>query len=238
MTEALARALGPPDGRLLGDIAGGTGNYARELRRRGFRTLILDVEPAMLARAAGKVPSAWILGADVHALPLRASSLDCAMVVVASHLFADRVRAFAEIRRALRDGPLAVVAYTRENLASLFVHEYFGGAWPDEGPRTDRAGMQAVLRDAGFARVSSETFVYPDAATGSLVAMHTDAAALADEGHLRNTSFWHRLEPVWRTRGLAALRADLESGRLAERVAESRRLAERTGHGTIFVARP
>ena len=42
IVRALGRYLGPPDNRVLLDIAGGTGNYAQVFQARGFRVIVLD----------------------------------------------------------------------------------------------------------------------------------------------------------------------------------------------------
>jgi hypothetical protein len=130
-----------------------------------------------------------------------------------------------------------VVAYTRENLSTLFVQEYFGGEWPG-GAGFSTQEIAGELHDGGFSKVEVETFVYRDAVGGSLVSMHTDPTLLADPDRLRNTSFFHRLDPGVRRVGLQRLAADLRSGRLAERVRLSVDRAAETGHGTVFVARP
>src|SRR3954469_24330886 len=50
----LREALGGAPGLRLADIGGGTGNYARALRDDGWNPVVIDREPAMLARAAAK----------------------------------------------------------------------------------------------------------------------------------------------------------------------------------------
>ena len=52
VTRLLLRFLGPAEGRTLLDVASGTGNYAEAVARAGFRPLIVDLTPAMLARSA------------------------------------------------------------------------------------------------------------------------------------------------------------------------------------------
>ncbi|MBA3553032.1 MAG: hypothetical protein H0W27_09215, partial [Actinobacteria bacterium] len=44
LVRLLARFFGPPDHRVLLDIAGGTGNYGQAMRARGFRVFVLDAE--------------------------------------------------------------------------------------------------------------------------------------------------------------------------------------------------
>src|SRR2546423_652552 len=50
VTRLLMGFLGEGNGRILLDVAGGTGNYAEAVATRGFRPILVDREPAMLAR--------------------------------------------------------------------------------------------------------------------------------------------------------------------------------------------
>ena len=237
LLRALTRFLGRPDGRTLMDIAGGTGNYARVLQARGFEVLVVDAEFEMLRRAAEKLgPGRCVVG-DAGRLPFRDHSCDCATVVNAIHLFEDVVAALREARRVVRDGPVVFTAFTAENNAALFVHEYFGlEALPSS--QVSSGQIAQVVNDAGFSAVEHEPFVYTDTVDGSLNALHTNALHLAGPAYLRNTSFWHELEDETRRKGLAALAADLRSGVLERRVMESFRRAAEVGHGTVFAAWP
>jgi SAM-dependent methyltransferase len=237
ITRSLLAGLGEPRARSLLDIAGGTGNYAWAMQEAGFEPLVLDAAEEMAKRSTEKIgPGRQVVG-DAGRLPFRDAAFDCGMCVVAIHLFADRVAACREARRVLREGPFVMMAYTRENLASLFVNEYFGGGWPG-GNGFGIEDIVSELNGAGFSHVDVETFVYSDTMGGSLVAMHTEARLLADPEHLRNTSYWHRLPEDVRKEGLARLTEDFRSGMLDRRVAESLRHAQRNGHGTVFVAKP
>ena len=234
---AVAPFLGAGGGRLLLDVAGGTGNYARAFQARGFRVLVVDAEPAMLRRAVLKVGAGCVVNGDAVALPFADGSVDCATMVNAVHLVEDPLRAFREIRRVMREGPFCFTGFAKENLAALFVYEYFGlDAPPTRRPSI--AQFEALLHDAGLTRVVHEPYVYTDTADGSLNALHTDAKRLADPDVLRNTSFWHALDEETRERGLQALARDLRSGALEERVRRSSRDAARHGHGTLFAAWP
>ncbi len=237
VVRALVRHLGPAEGRSLLDVAGGTGNYAQVLAARGFSLTVVDAEPAMLARSVDKLGPGHAIVGDATALPVRDASVDAVTIVSAIHLFDDPPAALAEARRVIRAGPLVLMAFTRENLEPLFAYEYFEGTFPAE-IRTNEAEVVSMLREAGFESVEADRVVYVDRADGSLSALHTDPFALAGEAYLRNTSFWHRTDPEVRVRGLKALHEDLRSGRLAERVEESMRVAGRTGHITAFAARP
>jgi SAM-dependent methyltransferase len=237
VVRALAKHLGEPDGRLLLDIAGGTGNYAQVLEARGFRVVVVDAELEMVRHAARKLRASRCVVGDATALPFRDRSFDCATLVNAVHLIDDVREAFQTARRILRTGPFVLTSFSKENAAPLFVHEYFG---LDSGSAGDlsNAELESILREAGFDRVDQEPFVYLDAVDGSIPALHTNALYLAGPAYLRNTSVWHRLDDRTRRRGLQALAADLRSGVLEARVKESFQAAAQVGHGTLFAAWP
>jgi SAM-dependent methyltransferase len=238
VVRLLARYLGPPAGRRLLDVAGGTGNYAQALQARGFDVVVLDVEPAMVRRSVAKIGRGRQVAADAAALPIGDRGADCAVMVQALHLLREPERALAEVRRVIREGPFVLQAYTEENLRPTFVFDYFPGGElpPQEHPPEER--IEVMLHDAGFSGVEVERYVYLDTADGNLQALHTDAYRLAGPAYLRNTSFFQRLPEGVRREGLARLAEDLRSGVLEEKVRASFREAVRSGHGTVFAARP
>ncbi len=237
IVRTVSRHFGQPENRALLDIAGGTGNYSQVLQTRGFRVVTVDVEFEMLRRAAEKLGPGRCVAGDAGRLPFRDGSNDCAVIVNAIHLFDDVAGAVREARRVIREGPLVLTAFTEENNASLFVHEYFGLA---SLPSSHVAASEVdrLLKGAGFGTIRYEPFVYTDTVDGSLNALHTNALHLAGPAYLRNTSFWHELDDETREKGLAALAGDLRSGVLERRVVESFRRAAEVGHGTVFAAWP
>jgi ubiquinone/menaquinone biosynthesis C-methylase UbiE len=237
VVRAVVEHLSPADGRSLLDVAGGTGNYAQVFQARGFRVVVLDASFEMLARVAGKIGPGRAVAADAERLPLGDASFDSAVMVNAIHLLDDVAAALAEGRRVLRTGPLVLTAFTQENLAPLFVFEYFGRQ--DEIERRPAASeIEELLRRAGFAQVRHRPYVYTDTVDGSLNALHISATHLAGPAYLHNTSFWYRLDEATRQAGLRALAADLRSGVLEQRVKQSYALAAEHGHGTVFAAWP
>jgi ubiquinone/menaquinone biosynthesis C-methylase UbiE len=237
VVRALAKYLGDPAGRSLLDIAGGTGNYVQVFAARGFRVVVVDASVEMLAHAARKLGPGRCVAGDAVALPIRDAAVDCAMIVNAVHLIAEPLAALREARRVIRAGPLVLTAFTKENLAALFVYEYFGLSAPLT-PRPPAREIEETLREAGFSTVHAETYVYTDTVDGSLNALHANALHLAGRAYLRNTSFWHGLDEETRAQGLSALAEDLRSGRLEDRVKNGFRQAAVHGHGTVFAAWP
>jgi SAM-dependent methyltransferase len=236
VVRALAKFLGEPRGRLLLDLAGGTGNYGQVFAARGFRVVVVDASVEMLQHAVRKIGSRAAAG-DAERLPVEEEAVDCVCIVNAVHLLSDPPAALRDAGRVMRAGPLAFTAFTRENLAPLFVYEYFGLEAPLT-PRPPASQFETWLREAGFDRVERGTYVYTDTVDGSLNALHTNALYLAGPAYLRNTSFWHGLDEDTRRRGLEGLARDLRSGDLQRRVDESFKVAVEHGHGTVFAAWP
>jgi SAM-dependent methyltransferase len=237
VVRAVTKHLGPAHGRSLLDVAGGTGNYAQVLSARGFQVVVVDASPDMLSHAVRKLGPGRCAAGDAAAVPIRDGGVDCAVTINAVHLLEEPPRAFREARRVIRGGPFVLTAFTRENLAALFVYEYFGLSAPPT-PRPPATEVEGMLREAGFSTIRSEPYVYTDTVDGSLNALHTNALHLAGPAYLRNTSFWYSLDDETRTRGLSALAADLRSGRLEERVKAGLELALEHGHGTVFASWP
>jgi SAM-dependent methyltransferase len=236
VVRALLGMLGQAEGISLLDVAGGTGNYAAALQMAGFDPVVVDLVPQMLARVASKVGPSRAVAGDSSGLPFAEASFDRVVMVNAIHLFADLPGALAEARRVVRDGPLVLTAYTREN-ADLFLFEYFG-VGDAARRRMPVSEVEALLLAAGFRRVRHEPYRYTDLVDGSTNALHISPEALVDPDHLRNNSFWHRIDEDTRRRGLLALRNDLRSGELQRRVAEHLRAADERGHGAVVAGWP
>ena len=100
--DLVAALVGPPPVAVL-DAGCGTGRVAIELARRGYATVGVDVDPALLDRARAKAPDlAWHLG-DLAALPV-----DTAPGPFAAAVFAGNVMIF--VARGTEGAVLSTVA--------------------------------------------------------------------------------------------------------------------------------
>jgi demethylmenaquinone methyltransferase/2-methoxy-6-polyprenyl-1,4-benzoquinol methylase len=113
-------------GSVVLDIAAGTGDFTRELRRQGQRAVATDLSYNML-RTARNV--AERVQADASRLPFRWSGFDGATCGYALRNFTDLEKSFAEMARVLRPGG---------RLSLLEVAEPAGGLW--------RAGFRLWFR--------------------------------------------------------------------------------------------
>jgi len=92
--------VGP--GAIVLDVGCGTGDFARNLRRKGQRSIGIDLSLGMLAAArSGGAP---LLQADAAALPLRAGTADAVVSGFALRNFSDLPGVLDELRRVLRPG--------------------------------------------------------------------------------------------------------------------------------------
>ena len=211
----LREALRGAPGRRLVDVGGGTGNYSLALRADGWEPLVVDRQPEMLARAAAK--GLETLEADAQRLPLPDASADAVMLVSMLHHVENPAAALAEARRILRpEGRLALMVFTREDVADSWLEDYFPGtrAWMDES-HPPLAALQALLPGARRIPVT-----YTDLEDGSLAALAGHPEKLADPRWHRQTSYFERLErelPAELRAGLERLRADLDAGRAPRR---------------------
>jgi SAM-dependent methyltransferase len=211
----LREALAGAPGRRLADIGGGTGNYAEALRDDGWDPVVVDREPAMLARAAAK--GLETVEADAQRLPLPDAGFDAVMLVSMLHHVEDPAAALAEAQRVLRPGGhLALMVFTREDTEHSWLSDYFPStrAWLLETHST-RAELLALLPGARQIPV-----LFRDLEDGSLAALSAFPEKIVDPAWHRQTSYFERLErdhPDELRAGLARLRAEVDAGRAPRR---------------------
>lgn len=77
LLDRAVRRLHPPgsSGRVL-DLACGAGRHLRELERAGYRTVGLDLSPALLRRAHHAAPGSGLVRADMRAPPFADGAFD------------------------------------------------------------------------------------------------------------------------------------------------------------------
>lgn len=113
--DLLGRLLPPAPATVL-DIGGGAGVYARELLKGGYGVHLLDAMPGHVERVRADATLAGLASVtlgDARALPYPDAGADAALLLgPLYHLTepADRARALAEARRALRPGGVLCAA--------------------------------------------------------------------------------------------------------------------------------
>jgi SAM-dependent methyltransferase len=207
----LRRALCGVPGRRLADIGGGTGNYAVALKAEGWDPLVIDASEKMLSRAQAK--GLRTLACDAQALCLDDESFDAVMLISMLHHVDDAVAALGEARRVLcPGGRLAVMIYTREDIADLWLLDYFPAtqAWMIE-THQPLAEITALLPGATRFEIQ-----FDDLEDASLAALASHPHLILDPQWRRQTSYFERLardHPDQLQSGLERLRSDIEAER-------------------------
>jgi SAM-dependent methyltransferase len=206
LRDALAGAPGPR----LADIGGGTGNYALALKASGYEPVVIDRSAEMLAHAAAK--GLETVTADAQRLPFPAASFDATMLVSMLHHVELRSQALSEARRVLRPGGrLAVMLFTREDIADAWCLDYFPSSrpWMNE----THPPLDEVLSELPGAR--RIPVLFEDVQDASLAAMLGHPRLLLDAGRRAQTSYFERMErdhPDELAAGLARLTEELDAG--------------------------
>jgi SAM-dependent methyltransferase len=137
--EAL-EALGPVDGRVVGDVGCGNGRYVDAVRAAGARVVGVDLSPGMLAGASS--PRSDLITGDAQALPLASTSLDAVLMMHMLYHVPDPERAVGEAARVLRSGGRVLVGTNgAHHLAEM------NALWL---PLLERAGIRGNLEDVGL----------------------------------------------------------------------------------------
>ena len=213
--RVLLEALRGAPGRRLADVGGGTGNYALALRREGWKPVVVDRSPEMLARAAAK--GLETVNADAQRLPFEDEAFDAATMISMLHHVEDRGAALAEARRVVRPGGrLVLMGFTGEDAATLWILDYFPSSrrWM-EATHPPRA---AILDELPGARLFG--FEFEDMEDASLAALSADPERVLEAAERGETSYFERLQrdhPDELRAGLARLRKDIAAGRTPRR---------------------
>jgi SAM-dependent methyltransferase len=206
----LRSALAGAPGQRLADIGGGTGNYALAFKEDGWTPVVIDRSAEMLAHAAGK--RLEIIRADAEQLPFAAGSFDAAMLVSMLHHVERPGQALAEARRVLRPGGrLAVMLFTREDIADAWCLDYFPSSrrWMHD----THAPLDEIFAELPGAR--RLPVVFADVEDASLAALLSHPRLLLDAGRRAQTSFFERMErdhPDELAAGLTRLAEQLHAG--------------------------
>lgn len=174
------RDLDLPAGSVVLDLAAGTGDFCRDLRRGGVEPMAMDLSFGMLANARTDAP---LVQADILRLPVPSASVDGVTCGFALRNLIELPPFFAELARVVRPGGRIALLDVGEptNPVLRFGHGiYFGKIVPRIGgllsdpaayrylPRSvqylpEPDELLAMVRDAGFVDTTN-TLLFPGAA--------------------------------------------------------------------------
>jgi SAM-dependent methyltransferase len=143
------------------DLGCGTGRFTALLAETfGGAVIGLDASVSMLRECPPAPDGALAFAAaQAHAVPLRDTTIDLALLSMVYHLFAPPEPVVAELRRVVRrDGVVVLRTPTRELLDRVAFLPCFPEARAiDEGRIPARASLERVFTAAGFVPLSHAT---------------------------------------------------------------------------------
>lgn len=170
--ELALRARGFAPARIL-ETAAGTGAVTEALGMAvpNAEIVATDLNQPMLDVAAARLRSPRIAfaAADAQQLPFESNGFDLVVCQFGAMFFPDRVRAYAEARRLLRDGGhylLAIWDAIERNPLTAAAQQALVDCFPEDPPLFMREGpfgyhdplrIESDLHDAGFDTVEIET---------------------------------------------------------------------------------
>ncbi|WP_346112368.1 class I SAM-dependent methyltransferase [Nonomuraea maheshkhaliensis] len=199
------------DARTVLNVGAGTGSYEPSDR------YVLAVEPSALMRSQRRPDAAPCLDGSAERLPFDDGAFDAAMSVASIHHWPDPIAGLRELRRVAR----RVVVFTHDTTEAGWLHRFWltRDYLPEVGNLVSGRPSITELADAIGARLEPVPIPW-DCADGFFEAHWRRPEAYLDERVRRGTSVWAKVGPEAEQRAVRALRADLGSGRWAERNAD------------------
>jgi SAM-dependent methyltransferase len=199
-------ALG--DARTVLNVGAGTGSYEPPDRE------VTAVEPSGLMRAQRPVGAAPCVAAAADRLPFGDQSFDAAMAFATIHHWPDPIAGLRELRRVAR----RVVVFTHDTSVAGWLDRFWliRDYLPEVADLlTGRPPLTELAKALG---ARTEPVPIPwDCADGFFEAYWRRPEAYLVEPVRRGMSVWARVGPEAEQRAVGQLRADLASGRWAER---------------------
>jgi SAM-dependent methyltransferase len=224
IAAAILNALG--DARSVVNVGSGAGAYEPADRP------VVAVEPSWRMIRQRSAGTSVVVQASAEGLPFHAGQFDAGLAVLTLHHWTDWRRGLSEMRRVA--GRLVILTYDPREFAEFWLTATY---FPEiVGFDRGRCPSIATLEDyLGQCRV--DTLAIPhDCVDGFLGAFWRRPAAYLDPEIRAGMSAFALMEPSVVDRGIARLKADLESGEWDRRFGHLRALESWDGCYRILVA--
>ena len=157
--ERMATRLNLKPGFTILDVGTGTGVFLPFITDKvgqGGQVVAIDIADEMLlkARTKGFPGNIDYLCADVMDIPIADQVFDAVICYSSFPHFQDKPKAFAEIRRVIRDGGSLMICHTSSRAAINQIHHQIPEVQGDLIP--DRKEMRSMLSATGFVDIAIE----------------------------------------------------------------------------------
>ena len=205
IARLILSALGPS--RTVLNVGAGAGSYEPADRD------VIAVEPSEAMLAQRPAGGYRCLRAVAGSLPLADDAVDASMATITIHQWPDHLAGLDEMRR-VTVGPVVVLTFDPDALATLWLAEYSPELYAAEGRRYPPVG--AVMAALGPGATSRPVPVPFDCTDGFTEAFYGRPEAFLDPEVRRSQSAWSFVPPEAEARAVEALATDLATGRWDE----------------------
>lgn len=222
IADLIAGAL-PKRGKTL-DLGCGTGNYTIALHERGFDVCGADVSQAMLQRAKAKLAHLEWVRTAAEAMPFDKGAFAAVAAINVVHHFRAEA-AFREVRRVLKHGGrFLIFGSMAEQIRGYWLAEYFPAAIERSAEEALSFGRLDQLCSAADLRlVDRIPWNQPEDPVDLFLyaGKHRPELYLNSAVRAGVSTFSKLMAPEELLQGLPRLAADIESGRIAEVIADA-----------------
>ncbi|MEO1712879.1 MAG: class I SAM-dependent methyltransferase [Bacteroidota bacterium] len=220
LTEQLLHHLQPSSTGLYLDIGCGTGNYTHALQQKGFNFIGIDPSPLMLEKAKSRNKQIdWRLGsAENTGLP--DTSVDGIIGSLTIHHWANLKQGFTELYRVLKpSGRIVIFTSTPQQMKGYWLNHYFPKMLVDsiaQMPSLEK--VTEAIAFSGLDLLSTHQYaIHPDLEDHFLYCGKHDPERYFDQDIRQGISSFSSLSNRDEVEnGLAALRKDMDSGKVIE----------------------
>ena len=220
-------ALG--DARTVLNVGAGAGSYEPADRH------VVAVEPSAVMRAQRPRDRAPAIAAFAEALPLDDGAIDAAMALMTVHQWSDLAKGLAELRR-VSAGPVLVTAADPEALGRFWLNDYAPELF--EAKRRRYPPIDEIARRVGATAEVTTILIPLDCTDGLASAFYGRPESFLDSSVRAAQSSWRFVPEGVEQRFVAALSADLASGRWDDRYGALRTQPSFAGALRLVVGRP
>lgn len=206
--------LNLPSGKLIADVAAGTGNYSNALADSGYRLFAIEPSEVMRKQAAPNGYITWISG-FAESLPLQDASMDGVVMVLAIHHFADIRSAAKEVARVCPAGPLVILTMDPRQSEKFWFDDYF----PEIAEHVLKSfpPLDEIINIfSGIKHWSAQVIKFPlpnDLADKNMLSGWNRPEIYLDPLMRQNTSGFALASPATVKEGIAHLENDLQTGK-------------------------
>jgi ubiquinone/menaquinone biosynthesis C-methylase UbiE len=169
ITDILVHLMNCPPDSIVADIGAGTGNYSRQLAKRGYSVLAIEPSEIMIGQAKRHPDVRWIRGYAEN-IPLGNDSVDAVVCILATHHFESIESFVSESKRILKpNGHLVIFTFDPNlSVADDWLREYFADLYLVAANSVPRREAMIELIESEFRNVPSiRAFPLPSDLTDS-----------------------------------------------------------------------